>query len=309
VLTNKSKVGGQNMKKRIFGILLVFVMVLSMAACGSKDKENKDTPDTAKNDSAAKSDGEDTTAKDTAGDDSLQYIKDRGKLILGLDDAFPPMGFRDDKDNIVGFDIDLAKAVCEKLGIELELQPVKWEAKEQELNTKNIDCIWNGLSLTPEREEQLTMSKPYMQNNISLVVMNDSKIATMADMKGKSLAVQSGSSAEEALDAEENKAFKDSIGTVNGFDDYVTALMDMETGNSDAVLMDSIVADYIITSQGKDYKVLDETLLPDQYSVGFRKGDKALCEAVENALKELKADGTLAEISTKWFGSDITTIE
>lgn len=269
--------------KRIISLIMVSLMILSLGACQSKGSESEDG--------------------------SLKYIQDNGKLILGLDDAFPPMGFRDDADNIVGFDVDLAKAVCDKLGVELVLQPIEWDAKEQELSTKNIDCIWNGFSVTPEREENLTMSKPYMTNNISLVVTNASEVTNMAGMAGKKLAVQSGSSAEETLNSDENKDFKDSLGKVNPFGDYVTALMDLETGNSDAVLMDSIVANYMITEGGKDFKVLDETLLADQYAIGFRKGEVALCEAVENALKELKKDGTVEELSTKWFGSDITIIE
>lgn len=271
------------MKKRIISLVMVSLMVLSLGACQSKESSSEDN--------------------------SLKYIQDNGKLILGLDDSFPPMGFRDDADNIVGFDVDLAQAVCEKLGVELVLQPIEWDAKEQELSTKNIDCIWNGFSVTPEREENLTMSAPYMTNNISLVVVNGSTVTSMADMAGKKLAIQSGSSAEETLNNEDNKAFKDSLGQVNPFGDYVTALMDLETGNSDSVLMDSVVANYMINDLGKDFKVLDETLLADEYAIGFRKGDVALCAAVENALKELKADGTVEEISTKWFGSDITIIE
>jgi polar amino acid transport system substrate-binding protein len=273
------------MKKKLISLLLASLMVLSLAGC----KKNSETA--------------------SQEDNSLQYITDNGKFILGLDDSFPPMGFTDDNGDIVGFDVDLAKAVCEKLGVELVLQPIEWDAKEQELSTKNIDCIWNGFSVTPERQENLTMSESYMTNNISLVVMNGSSITSMADMAGKKLALQSGSSAEEVLNSEDNTAFKDSLGQVNPFSDYVTALMDLETSNSDAVLMDSVVADYMITDGGKDYVVLDETLLADQYAIGFRKGDEALCDAVENALKKLKEDGTIAEISTKWFGSDVTTIK
>ena len=271
------------MKKRLISLLMITVMVLSLAACQNKENSGEDN--------------------------SLKYIKNNGKLILGLDDAFPPMGFHDEADNIVGFDIDLARAVCEKLEIELVLQPIEWDAKEQELSTKNIDCIWNGFSVTPDRLENMTMTKPYMTNNISLVVLKGSEVKTMADMAGKNLAVQSGSSAEETLNNEENKAFRESLGQTNPLGDYETALMDMETGNSDAVLMDSVVANYMINEAGKDFVVLEETLLADEYAIGFRKGEVALSDAVEAALKELKADGTVEEISTKWFGSDITIIE
>ncbi len=270
------------MKRRIISMLMVSILILSLGAC------KKNGP------------GE---------DNSLKYIQDNGKFILGLDDSFPPMGFRDANDNIVGFDIDLATAVCEKLGVELVIQPIEWDAKEQELNTKNIDCIWNGFSITEERLQNLTMTQPYMTNSISLVVPKDSEITSMEAMAGKKLAVQSGSSAEATLDSDENKEFKDSLGQINPFGDYETALMDMETGNSDAVLMDSVVADYMIAEAGKDYVVLDDTLLVDEYAIGFRKGEEALCAAIETALKELKEDGTISEISTKWFGSDVTIIK
>ena len=294
------------MKKKLICLLLTFVMVFSLSACGSK---NATTGNTAADNTDATVTNAPANSGGSTEDTSLQYIKDRGKLILGLDDSFPPMGFRDDSNNIVGFDIDLAKEVAKKLGVELVLQPISWDAKDTELSTKNIDCIWNGFSITPEREKNLTMSMPYMENKIALVVKNNSDIQSMADMKGKSLAVQSGSSAEEALNSDANKAFKDSIGQVNGFSDYETALMDLETGNSEAVLMDSVVANYMITESGKDYEVLDGSLVAEQYAIGFRKGDVALSDAVNNALKELKADGTVAKISTQWFGSDLTTIE
>jgi polar amino acid transport system substrate-binding protein len=280
VLTKKSEKQEDFMKK-IVSLLIIAIMVVSMVACKKNDSDE---------------------------DKSLQYIKDNGKLILGLDDAFAPMGFRDENNNIVGFDIDLAQAVCDKLGVELVLQPVEWETKENELNTKNIDCIWNGLSLTPARIESMTMSEPYLTNDISLVVTSDSDIKSLEDMAGKKLALQSSSSAEDALNSEDNKSFKESLSEVIPFSDYEVALLDLESGNSDAVLLDTVVADYKITA-GKDLVKIEGSLLPDQYAIGFRKGDEALCDAVEAALKELKAEGTVAEISTKWFGADITIIK
>ncbi|HHX13004.1 MAG TPA: transporter substrate-binding domain-containing protein, partial [Clostridiales bacterium] len=169
--------------------------------------------------------------------------------------------------------------------------------------------IWNGFSITEERLANLTMSIPYMENAISLVVAKDSGIVTMADMAGKKLAVQSGSSAEEALDSEANKDFKASIAEVNGFASYITALMDLETGNSDAVLMDSVVANYMINDGGKDFVVLEEELVAEKYAIGFRRGDQALCDKVNEALRSLKTDGKVEDISISWFGSDNTTIK
>ncbi len=270
--------------KKITGLLLMILMI-ALTACGKNDGDQAGT------------------------DESLNYILERKQFIVGLDDSFPPMGFRDEDNNIVGFDIDLAEAVAEKLELELVLQPVDWTAKEQELNTKNIDCIWNGFSINEERLEQVTMSKPYLGNTISLVVEKDSAIVTLDDMAGKRLAVQSGSSAEDALNLDENKELKDSLGAINGFATYEIALLDLETGNSDAVLMDSVAANYMINEAKKDFIILDESLVAEEYAIGFRKGDLELCKAVEDALSELKEEGVIEDISTKWFGSDVTLIE
>lgn len=283
--------------KRLLSIAAVAALSVSLlAGCGSKDAGT----DTASTDSGS----------GTAGSDqSLQYVLDKGELVLGLDDSFPPMGFRDDNNEIVGFDIDVANAVCEKLGVKLVTQPVDWESKEIELNAKNIDCIWNGLSVSPEREASMNMSIPYMENHMALVVRPDGDIKTIDDMKGKVLALQSGSTAEEALDSEDGAALKDMVANVNGFDDNLTALMDLDTKASDAVLMDDVVANYLISENNKDYIVLSDFLYAEDYAIAFRKGDDALTEAVNNALRELKKDGTLGEIATKWFGSDTTTVE
>lgn len=295
------------MKKRAFSLLIILVMIFSLSACGTIDD---DTSASNKDVSRSTDKVEDTDIETETEDNSWEYVVSNGKLIMGLDDSFPPMGFRDDNDDIVGFDIDLAKAVCEHLGVELVLQPIEWSAKEQELATMNIDCIWNGFSITEERLAQLTMSIPYMENTIAMVVVSGSDIKTKEDMAGKSLAVQGGSSAEETLNSDVNTEFRESLGEVNGsFKDYVTALMDLETGNSDAVLMDSVVANYMINEAGKDFVVLDDSLVAEEYAIGFRKGEEKLAEAINKALKELKADGTVEKISIGWFGSDTTIID
>ena len=283
--------------KRLMAVAAVAALSVCMfAGCGSSQSDDTGTP-------AGSGSGSEGS------DQSLQYILDKGELVLGLDDSFPPMGFRDDNNEIVGFDIDVATAVCEKLGVELVTQPVDWDSKEMELDAKNIDCIWNGLSVSPEREEAMNMSIPYMENHMALVVRPDDSIKTIDDMNGKILALQSGSTAEEALDSEEGAALKDMLANVNGFDDNLTALMDLDTMASDAVLMDDVVANYLIEENGKDYVVLSDFLYAEDYAIAFRKGDDALTEAVNQALRDLKEDGTLAEISTKWFGSDKTTVE
>ena len=240
-------------------------------------------------------------------DNSWKQIKAKGEFVLGLDDSFPPMGFRDENGEIVGFDIDLAKEVCSRLKIKLVLQPINWSAKEQELNTKNIDCIWNGLTITPEREEVILFTKPYMKNRQVLVVRADSDYAALADFAGKKLGIQAGSSANDALD---NAAeFKASLGEVVAFDDNMTALMDLEQGGIDVVLMDEIVARFYIQQRSKNYKVLDEALAGEEYGIGFRKEDWELMEKFEETLIAMAEDGTMAAISQRWFGEDITIID
>ncbi len=292
--------------KRLLALAAAATMsVCLLAGCGSSSTSDS-TAETTDTGSAAVAD---TGSGAAATDDSLNYILDKGELILGLDDSFPPMGYRDDNNEIVGFDIDVAQAVCDKLGVTLTLQPVDWESKEIELNAKNIDCIWNGLSYSEERNESMSLSIPYMENHMALVVRPDDSIKTIDDMNGKILALQSGSTAEEALDSEEGSALKDMVANVNSFDDNLTALLDLDTMSSDAVLMDDVVANYLIEQNGKDYVVLDDFLYAENYIIGFRKQDIALTEAVNDALRELKADGTLGEIATKWFGSDTTIVE
>lgn len=239
-------------------------------------------------------------------DNSLQKVLDRGTFVLGLDDSFPPMGFRDENNEIVGFDIDTAKKVCEILGVKLTCQPIDWAAKEQELATGQIDCIWNGFTITPERLENLTFSDPYVNNAQVIVVNSSSSYQTLADLKGKSIGLQAGSSASAAID--DTPEFKASIKKIIEFKENLTALMDLEIGGVDAVVMDLLVANDNINRSGKAFRILSESLSKEEYGIGFRKGDVALRDGVQNALNQMAKDGTLATIATKWFGADITTV-
>ena len=239
-------------------------------------------------------------------DTSLDDVLKKGTFVMGLDDSFPPMGFRNDANEIVGYDVDLAREVARRLGVELVLQPIDWAAKEMELNTKKIDCIWNGFTMTAEREEAMAFSKPYLQNAQVVVVRNDSGFARLADLAGRTAGVQAGSSAQEALNAAAD--FKASLGSVAEFRDNLTALLDLELHGIDAVVMDLVVAEYSIKQSGKEMHILAESLSPESYGIGFRKGDVALRDAVQEALEAMAADGTAARISEKWFGADISTI-
>lgn len=245
--------------------------------------------------------------EDSSVDNSLKKVQEKGKFVLGLDDSFPPMGYRDENGEIVGFDIDTAREVCKRLGVELVTQPIDWAAKEQELQTGNIDCIWNGFTITPERLEAMTFSEPYLDNAQVAVVKISSPYTTLSDLKGKTIGVQAGSSAEDAID--DTEGFRESIKEVVEFADNLTALMDLEIGGVDAVIMDLLVANDNIARSGKGiFRILDEGLSTEEYGIGFRKGDIALRDAVQNALDEMASDGTLASIAVKWFGADITVV-
>lgn len=245
-------------------------------------------------------------AQEQGGDQSLQKIMDEGVFVLGLDDSFPPMGYRNENNEIVGFDIDLAKEVTRRMGVELELQPIDWNAKEQELNTGNIDCIWNGFTITEERAQMINFTEPYVDNAQVAVVRSDSPVQTLADLAGKKVGLQAGSSAADAVNG--NEEFANSLDEVVEVKDNLTALMDLEIGGVDAVVLDLFVANDNIKRSGKDFKILDEHLSSEKYGIGFRKNDQALRDEVQKHLEEMAADGTMARISTDWFGGDITVI-
>lgn len=238
--------------------------------------------------------------------DSLQKVLSKKTFILGLDDSFPPMGFRNENNEIVGFDIDVAREVCKRLNVELVIQPISWTAKEQELNSYNIDCIWNGMSINNDRKEAMCLSNPYLKNNMAFVVKKDSNINSINDLKGKKVGVQAGSTAEEIL--QDTEISKD-LSQIIPYSENITAFMDMEINQTDAVFIDDVVANYYITSNNKDYKVLSDALGEEEYAIGFRKNDTELCEKVNDILTEMKKDGSLGEISTKWFGKDNTIIK
>ncbi len=272
--------------KRVLTATLAFGMLFTMTSCGNSDSSSGSTA----------SEG---------GDQSLQKVLDSKKLVLGLDASFKPMGYTDENDEIVGFDIDLAEEVCKRLGVELVKQPINWDTKEEDLDGGRIDCIWNGMSVDPQRAEAMNLSEPYMKNKMVFVVPADSDAKTMSDLADKIIGVQNGSTAQSILEESD-------IGStcqMSAMATNVEALQQMELGLVNAVFLDSVVAEYEITSMGKDFVILEDGLSEEEYAIGFRKGDQALRDEVQKILSEMKADGTVAKISEKWFGSDITTIK
>lgn len=242
------------------------------------------------------------TQKNTA-----ESTLDKDTLIIGLDDAFAPMGFRDENGEIVGFDVDLAKELGERLDKEITFQPIDWTMKEAELNSGNIDFIWNGYTITEERKEKVDFSTPYLKNSQVIVTLADSDIKTKSDLSGKKVGAQNESSAVTAMEKEAELYASFDGGKAITFEDNNQALMDLEAGRVDAIVADEILVRYYIKLKGEEkFNVLDENFGEEEYGVGMRKGDTKMVEAFNNALKEMKDDGTMKEISEKWFGEDIT---
>ncbi len=261
-------------------LALSAVMVCGLAACGQKEE---------------------------ADPSDWEYIQYKGTLVIGLDDTFAPMGFRDEDNEIVGFDIDLANKVGEELGVKVEFRPISWKAKDAELKSKKIDCVWNGMSATPEREEAMTLSKKYLENRILLMSLNpDTNVKSVDDLPNVVIGTQAGSAALEAIQKNENyESFKDQI---KEYDTYDQAILDMKAGRVDVVAIDEVYAIYNNEKKDKLYES-DFNFGADYYAIGFRKGDTGTCEKVNEALKKVIDSGESAKISEKWFGKDMVVFE
>lgn len=236
---------------------------------------------------------------------SSQSNSEKSTLVMGLDDTFAPMGFRDDKGEIVGFDIDLAKEAAKRIGVNIDFQPIDWSMKETELNAGNIDFIWNGYTVTNERREKVAFSKPYLENSQIIVTMANSPVKTKADLAGKVVCIQAESSAIDAVNKEPDfvKALKD--GTLVEYSTNNEAFNDLESGRSDALVVDEVLARYYMKQKGQDkYKVLDEDFGDEEYAVGLRKDDTELLKKLDAALDGMKTDGTYDEIYSKWFSQN-----
>ncbi len=227
------------------------------------------------------------------------------KLVIGLDDQFPPMGFRDEANQLVGFDIELAQAVCDRLGIEAVPTPIDWTTKEFELNGGKVDVLWNGLTITEERQEAMLMSPAYIANAQVIVVRSDSGIATLSDLAGKTVALQEGSSADEAY------AGCPAAGTEKELvkaPENISLFSDLKIGRIDAVVIDKVFGDYYIAENGEGLlTILEEQLADEEYGIAFRKDNQQLADLILTTLDQLVQDGTAAQISQRWFGEDRIT--
>lgn len=224
-------------------------------------------------------------------------------LVIGLDDTFAPMGFRDNEGELVGFDIDLANEVSERMEREVVFQSIDWAMKETELNAGNIDMIWNGYTITAEREEKVDFSIPYMDNSQIIVVLEESDIQSKTDLQGKTVAAQQSSSAVDAILADPSgiaEQFKN--GEIIQYPSNNDVFNDLAAGRSEAIVVDETLGRYYMKrNEDIDYRVLEESFGEEEYAIGFRKDDDQLKEAINDTLKEIMEDGTYEEIVNKWF--------
>jgi len=242
-----------------------------------------------------------TTGLAHAADGSWSRVKQDGKLVIGLDDAFPPMGFRQDDGKLVGFDIDAAEEVGKRLGIQIVWQPTAWDGVILSLDAKKFDCIWNGMTITPERTEKVLFTAPYvMDGQIAVVKSSDKAVKSFADLGGKVIGVQKGSSAVEAV-----KKLPKAVAEVKEYDANPKAFLDLENGRVTAVVIDNVTGRYFVATNPGKYKVLPGFITKEPFGVAFRKDDKDLKEMIQKTLNQMVADGAMAKISRKWFGEDI----
>ena len=244
--------------------------------------------------------------------DNWDKYQQQKSITVGFDNTFVPMGFEEKNGNYAGFDIELAKYVSKKLGIQVHFQPIDWDMKETELQNGTIDAIWNGYSATDERREKVAFTIPYMQNTQILVVKKTSGIHSVEDMTGKVLGAQNGSSG--MLDFEENpEVLKNRVkgGDADQYQSVNEAIIDLKNDRIDALLIDRVYADYYLTTEGiaDEYDTIPSGFESESFAVGVRPADKKLLEALNKAFKELYQEGIFQQISQKWFGEDVATPE
>ena len=227
-------------------------------------------------------------------------------IVVGLDDNFPPMGFKGDDGQITGFDIDLAKEATKRLGREVEFKAIDWSSKEAELKSGRVDVLWNGLDITEKRKENMLFSEPYMDNRqIIFVKKGETSITDEKSLAGKVVGTQSASTSEEYMDGSE--FYKKDVKEVKKYSDFVSAFMDLENGRIDAVVGDEIVGRYYMSKHADKIDAVDVAVGPvSTFGIGFAKDNQALRDEVQKVLNEMKADGTMGKISEKWFGKNIT---
>ncbi|MBC1533961.1 amino acid ABC transporter substrate-binding protein [Listeria seeligeri] len=265
--------------KKILLVAIMAIISLTLVACGSDETK----------------------------EDQWKRIEKNKEVVIGLDDSFVPMGFRDKDDNLVGFDIDLAKAVFAEYGIKAKFTPIDWTMKESELKNGSIDLIWNGYTVTDARKKKVAFSNPYMKNEQVLVTLKSSNIKEFSDMKDKTLGAQNGASSIDDM-AKKPEVLTDIIANNEPelYDTFDVAFIDLNNKRIDGLIIDEVYARYYIDKQKNkdDYNIITGGFDPTDFAVGMRKSDKKLQTKVNDAFKTLYDEGKMQEISKKWFGDN-----
>ena len=305
------------MKKRSGLVLCAMLMGFALTACSqagapasggqagaegapSADASGAAAQDVAAQDAAATevtTQGEETT--------NVAEVAD-GVFTVGFDAEYPPYGYMDTDGSYTGFDLELAQAVCDQYGWELEKKPINWDSKDMELNSGSIDCIWNGFTMNG-RENDYTFSVPYVDNSQVIVVADSSGIRDLSGLSGKIVGVQAASAALELLEGDQ-KALADTFGELQQFGDYNTAFTELRAGALDALAIDIGVAKYQINSRGEGFSILEESLNTEQYAVGFKKGSQEIADMINYGLCQLAVDGTMNRLAEKYEIADMVSL-
>lgn len=283
----------KNLMKKFLLVLSCLLAMGLLAACSDSDKKQD-----ANNANNQQNETELT---------GWAYIENKGELIVGLDDAFAPMGFRDEDGNLVGFDIDLANAAGEYLGLNVTFKPIDWDAKDMELSSKRIDCIWNGMSVLPERIEAYSLTKKYLNNKIVIMTLDpELNITSTADLANVTLGTQVSSAALSTMQA--NPDWSTFEANVTEYATYDEAILAMQGGRVQAIVVDQVLGEYKNANMDNSMSVCDFGFGDDFYAIGCRKGETDVADKINEAIQALIDNGKAAEISEKWFGTNIVIL-
>lgn len=283
----------KNLMKKFLLVLSCLLAMGLLAACSDSDKKQD-----ANNANNQQNETELT---------GWAYIENKGELIVGLDDAFAPMGFRDEDGNLVGFDIDLANAAGEYLGLNVTFKPIDWDAKDMELSSKRIDCIWNGMSVLPERIEAYSLTKKYLNNKIVIMTLDpELNITSTADLANVTLGTQVSSAALSTMQA--NPDWSTFEANVTEYATYDEAILAMQGGRVQAIVVDQVLGEYKNANMDNAMSVCDFGFGDDFYAIGCRKGETDVADKINEAIQALIDNGKAAEISEKWFGTNIVIL-
>lgn len=278
--------------KKLVSMAMAAALVLGLAACGSTAGSAASSDNAA---SSTESSAASESAAETSADSDLAYIQGNGKMVIGYT-VYEPMNYTDENGVFTGFDTELATAVCEKLGVEPEFVEITWDTKETELAAKSIDCIWNGLTLTADREANMACTNAYVKNAQVIVMKADGEYTSTADLVGKTIVAEAGSAGETTIQEDENLSQADFVPKTVQTD----CLMEVAAGTADAAILDLTLASAMI-GEGTDYAnlTIKDELNVEEYGVAFRKGSD-VAEAVNTAFDELKEDGTMQTLADKY---------